>query len=154
MNRETDRGNPVRFALTLSSSRGLRYDEKILGGELRKRCHGGFQRCGRVNARQHGDRSANHHIRHGPVLDNDIDYDATGLIQLTGAELDTTGTVGTIVWNSTPGEFTWSGPKSFFGTTEFRYKAADSDGLRSEWATVTYGRIIRAGRACRRRFRH
>ena len=37
----------------------------------------------------------------GRVLDNDIDYDASGLIRLTGADLDTTATVGSIVWNST-----------------------------------------------------
>ena len=73
----------------------------------------------------------------GSVLDNDSDYDDTGLIQKTVAALDTTtfNTVGTVSMNSN-GTFTWSGPKTFYGTTDFRYKMADSDGAVSDWATV------------------
>ena len=71
----------------------------------------------------------------GSVLGNDFDPDG-GMQQKVVYDVDTTGTVGTIAMTSFTGEFTWSGPKNYIGTTAFRYRAADAGGLVSDWATV------------------
>ena len=67
------------------------------------------------------------------VLANDADVDGTPSYI---ADLDTSGTVGTISMNMGTGTFDWYGPATFYGATSFRYQAGDSGQASSDWVTV------------------